>query len=186
MKTLLKKTAVLWIAATLAAAFTACNLVPPPANSGESSESITSSQSVESVLESSSPSEQSVSSTESSESVENSVSSESSSEQESSIEQENSASSESSSSEEDNGYTVYFDLQYQKAQMSITELSVEYGETYTLPKPTCAGYIFVGWKVKNTDTAFAETGVYSLQEDVELVAQWKIDEESLDGWGDSH
>ena len=60
------------------------------------------------------------------------------------------------------------------AQLANKEQQVEYDATYELETPTCEGYIFVGWLQENTTTLF-EDGVWNVDGNVRLVAQWTID-----------
>ncbi len=83
-----------------------------------------------------------------------------------------------------NTYTVTFQLALKSAVIETTRLTVRYGENYAMPTPTCTGYVFVGWTVADTGDEFETTGVYTLLTNVELVAEWKIDETSSDNWGD--
>ena len=60
------------------------------------------------------------------------------------------------------------------AQLANSEQQVEYDVAYVLETPTCEGYIFTGWLLENTTTLFEE-GVWNIDSDVTLVAQWKVD-----------
>ena len=64
--------------------------------------------------------------------------------------------------------------------VSSTSLAVTFDEYYTLPTPERTGYTFVGWY--NGETLY-ESGIWSEDEDVTLVAAWKANEYTvtLDG-----
>ena len=78
-------------------------------------------------------------------------------------------------------YTVTLRLGMKSATVEPSALTVAYGEEYALPTPTCTGYKFVGWKTADGKT-FEINGVYALCADVELIAEWVIDEESSENW----
>lgn len=63
------------------------------------------------------------------------------------------------------------------AQLVNKEQQVEYDAAYVLETPTCEGYIFTGWLLENTTTIF-EDGVWNIDSDVTLVAQWTVDPSS--------
>ena len=63
------------------------------------------------------------------------------------------------------------------AQLDNREQQVEYDADYVLETPTCEGYIFEGWLLENTETPFEE-GVWNIDGDVTLVAQWTVDPSS--------
>lgn len=56
--------------------------------------------------------------------------------------------------------------------VSSTEQTVEFGEEFSLLKPEKPGYEFVGWL--NNGNAFSDDEVWSIRENVELVASYKI------------
>ena len=60
------------------------------------------------------------------------------------------------------------------AQISATSQNVKYDEAFNLLTPSCDGYIFKGWVIKDTETTF-ENGKYTLTDNVTLVAVWEED-----------
>lgn len=60
------------------------------------------------------------------------------------------------------------------AQIESNEQQVAYDAAYELATPTCEGYIFTGWLLEDTTTPF-EDGVWNIDGNVTLVAQWTVD-----------
>ncbi|MBR0189776.1 MAG: InlB B-repeat-containing protein [Clostridia bacterium] len=86
---------------------------------------------------------------------------------------------------EPNVFTITYVLNLDGATIENTTQSVSKGETYELyvPDGEGTGYVFVGWYIQGTQTKF-ENGVYDLETDVVLVAEWDIDYNSDAGWGE--
>ena len=64
-----------------------------------------------------------------------------------------------------------------QVQMQKTTQSVYYGESFTLETPTCAGYLFNGWKIQGEEEFFTDT-VYTFEKDIVLVAIWEKRQDS--------
>jgi len=67
------------------------------------------------------------------------------------------------------------------AQISAMSQNVKYGDAFNLLTPSCNGYIFKGWVIKDTETTF-ENGTYTLTDNVTLVAVWEEDTENERWW----
>ena len=80
-----------------------------------------------------------------------------------------------------NDYTITYDKGRADAVLDKTNQTVTYDAPYTLAEPTCKGYSFKGWKIKDTETAFASGEKYQIADNITLVAQWEIDATS-DHW----
>ena len=80
-----------------------------------------------------------------------------------------------------NEYLITYQLDLQNATVTNATTSVVYGESYELETPTCDGYVFKGWKIKDTDESFASGDAYLVNGDLTLVAVWEVDVASDNG-----
>ena len=70
-------------------------------------------------------------------------------------------------------YTITYDKVYANAVLNKESQTVTFGEAYTLVTPTCEGYTFAGWKIKDSAIVLESGEAYTLNRSVTLVAQWK-------------
>lgn len=74
-------------------------------------------------------------------------------------------------------YLITYELNNDNATISSNIQMVKYNESYILLIPSCEGFEFQGWKIKNANI-FLESGKWTYLNNITLVAQW----EKLGGW----
>ncbi len=73
-----------------------------------------------------------------------------------------------------NEYKIYYSIgDGFGASVSASYTSVTFGEQFELLAPTCPGYKFAGWVIKDTETVFVSGDSYEVVGDTYLVATWK-------------
>ena len=68
-------------------------------------------------------------------------------------------------------YNIIYDTGKEEAVIDTTTQEVTYGTSYTLPRPTCAGYTFGKWVIQHSSTEVRD-GVYEFNSDLPLSAVW--------------
>ena len=71
-------------------------------------------------------------------------------------------------------YVVSFDLN--GGEMSVSEITVDLNEEYSLPFPTKVGYQFKGWY--DGEMLFPAMGTWTIEKNLKLKAMWEIVDES--------
>lgn len=77
-----------------------------------------------------------------------------------------------------NEYTITYDPVNNRAEMAQKLQTVRFGEAYTLLRPTCDGYTFKQWQIKETGEAFDSGSGYPYAGNITLVARWEKDPNS--------
>lgn len=87
--------------------------------------------------------------------------------------------------EQANEYTITFNLysEWGTVAFDMQSTTLAFDSEYEFSKPSLYGFFFKGWKVEETGTDFAQSGRYSVAEDITLVPTWEKDEDSNRWWG---
>lgn len=84
-----------------------------------------------------------------------------------------------------NVYKIHYDLgalsKMENISGYIATQDVTFNESYNLISPSCNGYSFIKWVLKDSKTEF-KNGIYTMTQDVYLTALWEIPEDSDGAW----
>lgn len=87
--------------------------------------------------------------------------------------------------EQANEYTVTFNLysEWGTVDFDMQSTTLVFDGEYEFSEPSLYGFLFEGWKIEETGTDFAQSGIYTVAEDITLIPKWKKDEDSNRWWG---
>ena len=84
-----------------------------------------------------------------------------------------------------NKYTITFNLdsEWGTVDFDMQSTMLAFDSEYAFSEPSLYGFSFKGWKIEETGTDFAQSGIYTVAENITLVPTWEKDEDSNRWWG---